>query len=291
MLNCALVIHHHHERAAVLALEIARWCTANGMQCWITEEDAKRVSSQSAELLSLRSDRPVAEADCVISLGGDGTVLRAVRLLDGAPTPILGVNLGNLGYLSEVDSDRLLDTLHHVAIGPEKGGWTSDDRMMIDISLRTPKGSTTSWRVLNEVVVEKRQSGNTVRLDVRIDGSTFTSYAGDGLIVSTPTGSTAYAFSARGPIISPRHRALLLTPVAPHMLFDRSMVLDPSEVCEIEVSGDRPAGLVADGVTVSDLARGDVVRCVPSEYFARFIRFGDRRYHEILKAKFGLRDR
>jgi NAD+ kinase len=163
---------------------------------------------------------------------------------------------------------------------------------MLDVTATSAGGTDLgSWRVLNEAVVEKRESGHTVRLLARIDGSPFTSYAADGLIVSTPTGSTAYSLSARGPVVSPRHRALLLTPVAPHMLFDRSLVLDPTETIEIEVIGHRTASLALDGRPVATLAEGDVVRCVPSACTARFVRFGEWRYHQILKAKFGLTDR
>ena len=119
----------------------------------------------------------------------------------------------------------------------------------------------------------------------------FTSYAADGLIVSTPTGSTAYSMSARGPIVSPKHRALLVTPVAPHMLFDRSLVLDPTESVEIEVSGDRVASVAIDGRAICTLERGGVVTCRPSAATARFVRFGEHHYHQVLKAKFGLTDR
>ena len=127
---------------------------------------------------------------------------------------------------------------------------------------------------------------------VRIDGAPFTTYAADGLIVATPTGSTAYSLSARGPIVSPRHRALLLTPVSPHMLFDRSLVLDPEESIEIEVSGHRSADLNVDGQRATTLAPGRrTVRCRAADEPARFVRFGPRRFHQILKAKFGLSDR
>ena len=113
-----------------------------------------------------------------------------------------------------------------------------------------------SWRALNEAVIEKQESGHTVRLLVRIDGAPFTTYAADGLIVATPTGSTAYSLSARGPVVSPRHRALLLTPVSPHMLFDRSLVLDPDEAIEIEVVGHRSADLNVDGQRAVTLGAG-----------------------------------
>ena len=152
-------------------------------------------------------------------------------------------------------------------------------------------GSLGAWRALNEAVVEKRASGQTVSLLLRIDGERFTSYAADGLIVSTPTGSTAYSLSARGPVVSPKHRALLVTPVAPHMLFDRSIVLDPTETVDIEVLGDRDAAVAVDGRLVCELPPGAIVRCAPSAVTARFIRFRGRYYHQVLKAKFGLTDR
>jgi NAD+ kinase len=147
------------------------------------------------------------------------------------------------------------------------------------------------WTALNEAVLEKEESGHTVRLLVDIDGAPFTSYAADGLIVATPTGSTAYSLSARGPVISPTHRAMLLTPVSPHMLFDRALVLDPDEDVAIEVMGHRPVVLSLDGVRVAGLVEGDTVRCRPSDSSAIFVRFGRRRFHQILKAKFGLSDR
>jgi NAD+ kinase len=130
-----------------------------------------------------------------------------------------------------------------------------------------------------------------VHLLVRIDGEPFTSYAADGLIVSTPTGSTAYSLSARGPVVSPKHRAVLVTPVAPHQLFDRSLVLDPSETVEIDVQGDRAASVAVDGRPVCNLGSGATVRCTPSDSTADFVRFTGHSYHQVLKAKFGLTDR
>ncbi len=246
--------------------------------------------TQDADALDLaehRSRRPVAEADVVLSLGGDGTMLRSVGLLDGAATPLLGVNLGSLGYLTEVEPENLADALAKFFAGPETGEWSIDDRMMLDVSVNGVRAG----RALNEAVVEKSESGHTIRLLARIDGEPFTHYAADGLIVATPTGSTAYSLSARGPIVSPRHRAVLLTPVSPHMLFDRSLVLDPSEIVEIEVSGHRRAALAIDGQPVTRLDDGDIVTCIPSDVTANFVRFGAYRYHQILKAKFGLADR
>jgi NAD+ kinase len=126
---------------------------------------------------------------------------------------------------------------------------------------------------------------------VEIDERFFTPYTADGLIVATPTGSTAYALSARGPIVEPTHRALLLTPVSPHMLFDRTLVLEPDTVVRLVVAGGRPASLSVDGRMLGQLDDGDSITCTASEHSARFVVFGRRDFHGILKAKFKLGDR
>lgn len=282
-----IVAHHERGEAGALARDTADWLTAHDHETWMIPADARAL-----HLEDLASERRPCDADLVLSLGGDGTMLRAVHLIDGAPVPLLGVNLGWLGYLTEVEAHDLRAALERFTSGPEAGTWHLDERLMVEATARTSHGEELGcWRALNEAVVEKREAGHTIRLLVRIDGDPFTSYAADGMIVSTPTGSTAYSLSARGPVVSPRHRALLLTPVAPHMLFDRSLVLDPTETIDLEVMGHRPAALSIDGRQVAVLGDGDVVSCVPSAATARFVRFGDHRYHQILKAKFGLNDR
>jgi NAD+ kinase len=126
---------------------------------------------------------------------------------------------------------------------------------------------------------------------VRIDDVPFTTFQADGLLVATPTGSTAYALSARGPIVSPTHQAILLTPLAPHMLFDRSLVLDSTETVDVEVVGDREVVMAVDGQEVCSLAVGDSVRCRTSASPAVFVRLEPNRFHQVLKTKFGLADR
>lgn len=286
MRSVAIVAHLTHPQARQLAVELAAWLIEHGHEAWIPAADATALG-----LEGLAGERSPATADLVLCLGGDGTMLRAVSLLDGAPVPLLGVNLGRLGYLTEVEAPHAREALERFERGSVDGEWHLDERMMLAVAARNAAGEPIgSWRALNEAVVEKRTSG-TVSLLVRIDGEPFTSYATDGLIVSTPTGSTAYSLSARGPIVSPKHRALLVTPVAPHMLFDRSLVLDPTETVEIDVLDDHPASLVVDGRPATELTAGDVVRCTPADVTARFVRFGTHHYHQVLKSKFGLTDR
>jgi NAD+ kinase len=289
MSDVVLVAHHGRVEAAALARSAAQWLAAHGHHAWMLADDAAAL-----DVADLAAERAVGSADLVVSLGGDGTMLRAVKSLQGADVPVLGVNVGLLGYLAEIEPHVMSAALERWSAGPAEGQWHVEERMMLrfDVHRSSRSGDEPeSFNALNEGVVEKCEAGHTVRLAVGIDGAPFASYAADGLIVATPTGSTAYSFSARGPVVSPRHRAILLTPVSPHMLFDRALVLDPEETVQIEVIGHRLAQLSVDGQGACTLSEGDIVRARTADGVARFIRFGERRFHQVLKAKFGLADR
>lgn len=284
MTKVLVIAHHERHEASDLARRAGTWLRARHHDVWVLPEDAKAL-----DLDELAADRPPTEADVVVSLGGDGTTLRAVDLVSAHNVPVLGVNVGLLGYLNEIEPAGLVDALD----GFISGRHTIEERMMLEARVQRRDGTfEPPVRALNEAVLERDESGHTVRLAVRIDGALFTTYAADGLIVSTPTGSTAYSLSARGPIVSPAHKALLLTPVSPHMLFDRSLVLDPEQDLALEVIGHRRAVLSVDGRRAGLLAEGDALVCAASLVPARFVRFpGARHFHQILKSKFGLADR
>ena len=295
MTSVFIVAHHQRTEAAALTRAAVGWLRANGHDGWVSAEDGDALAIED-----LVDDRPPSTAGLALSLGGDGTILRTIKLLDGAPVPVIGANVGQLGYLAEIEPSGMIPALERFFASPPANGggeaddWRIEERMMLQISVHRVGDHTSPtkpWRALNEVVLEKGESGHTVRLLVSIDGAAFTSYAADGLIIATATGSTAYSLSARGPVISPEHRAMLLTPVSPHMLFDRSLVLDPDEPIGIEVTGYRPVEVSVDGQRVITLHEGDTLQCVPAPESARFVRFGPRRFHQILKAKFGLNDR
>ena len=281
-----LVVHNQRPKAAELARETTQWLQARGHEVRMPEADAEVVGLPD---VGVPDEKLANDVVLAVSLGGDGTMLRTVDLVAEGEVPVLGVNVGLLGYLTEVEPNALMPALERFFAGD----YGIEDRMMLSVTIRSRRSVLDGWsfRALNEAVVEKTQSGHTVRMLVRIGGEVFTSYAADGLIVATPTGSTAYSLSARGPIVSPRHRALLLTPVSPHMLFDRSLILDPGETLSLEVIGHRPATLSVDGTSVGELDEGDVVDCAPADRSARLVTFGKRNFHRILKAKFGLSDR
>lgn len=227
--------------------------------------------------------------DLVVSLGGDGSILRSVGLVGDGAVPILGVNFGQLGYLTVVEPADARHAIERFFAGD----YEIEERMLISVEVRAADSALagTTWHALNEVTIERPSSRSTIRVTVTSDGRAFTTYVADGLIVATPTGSTAYAFSVRGPIIDPTHRAILLTPISPHMLFDRSLVLRPETRLRFEVQGPRPASLSVDGHTIGVLGDNDAVSCTASPRVARLVTFGARDFLAVLKAKFGLNDR
>lgn len=281
MTDVLAVAHHDRTEATQLVREVAHWLAERGHRLLLVAGDA-----EALDLSDLAQADEDFVPDLALSIGGDGTMLRTVRRVARQGTPIIGVNMGALGYLTQVEPAFLMPYLDRYLAGNA----TIEERMMLSIE-HVGSPHRESLLALNEVVIEKSEPGHTVRLLVRIDGTDFTTYAADGLIVATPTGSTAYSLSARGPIVSPGHRAMLLTPVSPHMLFDRSLVLGPDESIEIQVIGHRNAELTIDGIRVAHLVPDDVIRCTAASVSARFVRFASHPFHQILKAKFGLADR
>ena len=277
------VIHRERATAIRLATDAIEWLRAGGHEVRLATQDAAAAGLESG----VPEDEFAAGLDLVVSLGGDGTMLRTVDLVAAAGVPVLGVNVGQLGYLTDADPPDLEASLKAVLAGRHR----IEERMLLEVEVHRQGQPVARHLALNEAVLEKTPMGHTVRLAVSVDGDFFTTYAADGLIVATPTGSTAYAFSARGPIVAPTHRALLLTPVSPHMLFDRTLVLDPEARVRLEVCGQRTATVSADGRNLGELDEGDAIVCTGSPTSARLVTTGDRDFLSILKAKFGLNDR
>ena len=286
MATVGLIVHLGRESASAQARQLAADLAAAGHEVRAPGEDAS-----VAELAGVRVvDGPALAQglDLVVSLGGDGSILRAIELTGAAEVPVMGVDHGQLGYLTEVEPDQAADAVARFLAGEQ----SVEERMLLDIEIDAGDGTVVERHLaLNEAVVERSADVNTIRLRVDIAEEFFTTYAVDGMIVATPTGSTAYAFSARGPIIDPAHRSLLLTPVSPHMLFDRSLVLEPTTPVTLTVDGHRPATVSVDGRRIATVGEGATIRCSAARQSARLVTFGSRRFHHVLKAKFGLNDR
>jgi NAD+ kinase len=285
MAAVGMIVHPERELASELARDAAKWLDDRGHEVRLPLRD-----SGVAELpeLGYPESTFTRGLDVVVSLGGDGTMLRTVDLVAAEGVPVIGVNVGQLGYLTEVEPEGLRMALKRFLAG----SYEVEERMLIETTVHAAGVEPDArYLSLNEMVLEKTPMGHTVRLGVSVDGDFFTPYAADGLIVATPTGSTAYAFSARGPIVAPTHRCILLTPVSPHMLFDRTLVLDPTATVRIEVLSQRAATLSVDGRNLATLEEGDAVVSTAASVSARLVMFGQRDFLRILKSKFGLSDR
>ncbi|HEY7931219.1 MAG TPA: NAD(+)/NADH kinase [Acidimicrobiales bacterium] len=186
----------------------------------------------------------------VVSLGGDGTFLKAARLAHAAGARILAVNLGRLGFLLNVPSNQIVTSIEDALTSTHVS-----DRLALAVTVR---GVEQEVFALNEVVVERAQAGHIVRVKTFVNNEEYLSYAADGVMVATPTGSTGYNFSAGGPVVEPALHVMILTPIAPHFTIDRSIVVDHSATIELVVI-DKPALLVADGHTIAALNAGDGV--------------------------------
>ncbi len=283
MAAIGFVTHSQREGAVWLARETAEWLRAEGHEAIFLDAGASSGRSPNGE----RPDR----LDLAVSLGGDGTMLRTVDLVGPAGVPVLGVNLGHLGYLAAVEPESLRDALRRFLAGD----YELEARLTLDVSVMDQAGGrdrTVLHRsALNDLVLQRPAGRHTVHTLVSVNDEPFLTFAADSLIVATPTGSTAYNLSARGPIVSPRARVLIITPVAPHMLFDRSLVFDQEDVIAITPIAGQPADLVVDGWMAAALDPAQTLQCRRGDRDALLVTFERRDFQSILKRKFNLADR
>jgi len=272
------VVHHGRPRAVAVATALAERLRECGVPGRALDQDVGTGEVRPAESFP-------GGLDLVVSIGGDGTLLRAARLADrAAGAPLLAINVGRVGFLTEVGPDDAIQALDEV-LGDEA---VVEERLALTAESERAPWDEPQW-ALNEVIVEKKARHRLVTIACTVDGVPLTTYSADGVIVSTPTGSTAYSFSAQGPIVSPRVSCLLLTPVAPHMLFDRPVLLAPDETVTLQVLGDEPALLSADGRPPVDLPVGARVRVRAAPRPVRLVRRkGSPSFYAVLREKFAL---
>jgi NAD+ kinase len=208
-----------------------------------------------------------AAASLIVTVGGDGTFLRGAHVAAEHDCPVLGVKVGRLGFLTEAEPEEALDLIRDALSGRA----AIEERLTVTACAEGATEFVPQW-ALNEIIVEKRARHRLVRLAVEVDGVYVTTFSADGVVVATPTGSTAYSFSARGPIVSPAVRCLVLTPIAAHMVFDRSFVLGADQQVVLEVVGDEPGLLSADGRESVELPVGSRARILAAERPARLVR-------------------
>ncbi len=275
-----IVPHHVRAQAHTLAARLARQFEDLGAEVRVPALDAQ---PSGLNRWSVSEDTFADSMTVALSIGGDGTMLRTVDLVGAENVGVLGINVGQLGYLTALTPLEVEEGGIAMLQDLLEGRYLVEERMTLTVA-----ANGTVFRALNEAVVEKSSAGNTVRLGVAFDGEPFTDYSADGLIVATPTGSTAYAFSARGPVVSPLIRAMVVVPVSAHNLFDRSLVLGASQRVTITVLDRRDASLFVDGRACGSLPEGSVITVTEGDVPAKFVTFTERHFHQILRTKFGL---
>ncbi|MEO6350405.1 MAG: NAD(+)/NADH kinase [Candidatus Limnocylindrales bacterium] len=255
------------------------WCTNNGLTSWACE------SSATDELVA-----QLADADCLVVLGGDGTFLRAARALAVVDVPVLGVNSGRIGFLSKVEPEGLIKTLEELAADR----YTFESRMMLEAALIRGPGRENvpgagKFAALNDAAIVRGAEARVLRLDVAIDTSHLASYIADGVVVATPTGSTAYSFSAGGPILDPIARNLVVTPIAAYLSSIRSIVVGPYHTVRVTVVEGPPGIVSIDGRDDYPIETGDAVEIRALERPLRFIEpVGALPFWELLRQKAAL---
>lgn len=258
------VLHHPKiPETQRVAAEITEFVGQMGVTAWLASTwDEPRVRDQ------------VEYLDLTLVLGGDGSTLRTARMVAPHDVPIVGLNMGRLGFLSELTPDDWREKLPRILTGD----FWLEERMML--RAQAQRGGTTfgEYEALNDVVISRGSLARMIRAHTHIDGGHLVTYAADGVIVATPTGSTAYALAVGGPILPPELHNILVIPIAPHLSLERAIVLSEGAVVDLHISTDHEAILTVDGQFALALADGDQVVVRASPYQARFARVQERTY-------------
>ena len=257
--------------------EIIEWADKNGFDFFICEELTPLVGHEEKSLSRVELGK---ESDVLISLGGDGTMLASARAVGEHQTPILGINLGGVGFLTEINSNDLCNALNKL----KRRDYFIEKRMVLETEVEGIR--KLDQYGLNDVVLDKGEVARLFLLHLYLQDEFICSYSADGLIVSTPTGSTAYCLAAGGPIINPRMNAIIVSPICPHTLASRSIVFSENETLKVVVElSSRHAVLTIDGQVAFKLKSGSSVLIRKAKHSVNLVKFRDRSFYDILRTK------
>lgn len=286
-----LLAHTGRVEAREVALACLKALTEQGVTVRLLASEAADLDvapqgfATPVEVIDSEQD---ASDDCELTLviGGDGSILRAAELTYGSRTPVLGVNLGHVGFLAEAEQDDVESTIAAIV----ERRYTVEDRLTLDVRVTRDGEQVSETFALNEVSVEKASRERMIEVVVEVDGRPLSRWGCDGVVCATPTGSTAYNFSAGGPVVWPQVEALCLVPISAHALFARPLVVAPTSVLAIEVlAGTQGTGVMwADGRRTNDLPPGARIEVRRSDHPARLARLHEAPFTDRLVAKFGL---
>ncbi|PKN53022.1 MAG: NAD(+) kinase [Deltaproteobacteria bacterium HGW-Deltaproteobacteria-13] len=278
-----IVANIEKEKMADHVKSLKKWLEEKGLEVFLGTEISQKIALGGG----LKWNDLARKSQLVVALGGDGTMLRTARYVAEYKVPILGINMGGLGYLTEVNLNEMHSTLELVI----QGKFTAEKRMMLNVSLKHGKTVTNVGDVLNDVVINRGSLSRMNELEMEVNGKYLTTYKGDGLIVSTPTGSTAYSLSAGGPIVFPGKDLIIINPICPHTLTNRPIIFSEDSNLKITLwSKDNGAVLTLDGQETYRMTSGDVVTVKKSKQVTMLIISPYRSHAEILRSKLGWGD-
>jgi NAD+ kinase len=282
-----IVAHTGRDAALVAATEVCRQLQDAGIEVRVLSTEADDLDLRGATIVEA-TDAVDGDVELIMVVGGDGSLLRAAELARPAGTPLLGVNLGRVGFLAEAEPEALDDTVASVVACR----YVVEERLTLDLTVfhnggTAPPAVDTGW-ALNEASIEKASRERMLEVVVEVDGRPLTSWGCDGVVLATPTGSTAYAFSAGGPVVWPAVEALLLVPISAHALFSRPLVTAPDSVLAIEIRGETEAVVACDGRRTIDVGPGTRIEVRRGAHPVRLARLHERPFTDRLVAKFGL---
>lgn len=259
--------------------EIIGWLASHGCQTLVDEDIARRFSLKGVD--SAPAAEIPARADAIVVFGGDGTLLSVARLVKGEACPILGVNLGSLGFLTEVTLDRLYSDLSSLI----SGQFELERRCMLEATIVRKGGEVEKFHALNDVVINKAALARVISVDAYFNDQFIANFVADGIILSTPTGSTAYSLSAGGPIVYPSLESILITPICPHTLTNRPLIIPANSRIRFALRSGKDVMLTIDGQIGVDFSEEEEVICTQSPYTVELIRSNSRGFFDVLREK------
>jgi NAD+ kinase len=268
------------KKALEYASLLKEWILKKNLEVFLEKDVAEKLG----EAVGLECEELASLVDIIVVLGGDGTILRAARSVKEFDVPILGVNLGEFGFLTEVNLDEMFDAMEVVFSGKHQ----TEKRMMLDVTINREEKCISESFVLNDVVINRGNLSRIIELRTFVDGQYMTTFKADGLIISTPTGSTAYSLSAGGPLISPELDSIIINPICAHTLTNRPVIFPDGVSIEVILwTKEEGATLTLDGQISITLESGDVITVKKSRHYTNLIISPYRDYLEILRTKLG----
>jgi NAD+ kinase len=268
------------EKSPEYTAALREWLLKRGLEVFLEEGIAAKIGC----LPGVERRRLWTLVDLIVVFGGDGTILRTARLVRERDVPIVGINLGVFGYLTEVNLDEMYSALEVILAG----NFQVEKRMMLDVEIQGGEEPFREGTVLNDVVINRGTLSRIVELETAVDGRYLTTYKADGLIVATPTGSTAYSLAANGPIVFPEMDSIIINPICPHTLTNRPVILPGEAVIRVSLSSlEQGATVTLDGQLSYTVKYGDSITIRKSRYITTLVSSPHRDYLEILRTKLG----